>query len=382
MPLKDWCLVLVSIFNMRKLNQLTFVVCCFTCLLFNSLMAQDVSSSRFNKAERIVKRIIRKRKVPGLAITVSKYRKVVWSKGFGFADINNNIPVNPDSTIFRIASISKPIAAIALLKAVEEGLINLDSSLYNYVPYFPRKEYDITIKQLGTHTSGIRGYKGSEFKNNKSLNIREGVAFFEADTLLFKPGTNNTYTSYNWNLISLAIQEEARLPFEDFVKLRVLKPFKMEKTVADTNQPVEGKAVFYRKEGRKFLPVDEVNNYFKLASGGYLATSRDINTFGNALLNDSLIRPNQLKPFVTAQHIDDGLSTSTYYGIGFQVSYDSGGRPCFGHIGNGLGGYGIFYVYPKHGVVLSVLVNTSNPKIDGMFDKLIDKVFDTLQIND
>jgi CubicO group peptidase (beta-lactamase class C family) len=348
---------------------------------FNHLLAQNVPE-KFNKAERIINKIMRKHKVPGLAITVSKNQKVVWSEGYGYADLKNKIPVNPNITVFRIGSVSKPIAAIALLKAVEEGLIMLDSSVYNYVPYFPKKQFDITIKQLGGHLSGIRNYKGNEFKNNTPLSIREGVKLFEADSLLFKPGTNFSYSSYNWNLISLAIQEQAKISFEDFVKTHVLIPFQMNNTYADKNQVINGKAVFYKKVGRRrFKPVDEVNNYFKLASGGFLSTSVDINTFGNALLNDSLVNPKQFRPFITAQKINNEESNSTYYGIGFQVSYDSSGRFYFGHIGNGLGGYGIFYVYPKQGVVLTILTNSSNPNIDKTFNKLIDAVFESLEFN-
>ncbi len=367
---------------MGRLNVLVFATSCFLFLFSNKGIAQNSSLKKFNKAERVLERMVRKRKVSGLAITVSKNHDVVWSKGVGYANIKRKIPINPDSTVFRIGSASKPIAAIALLKAVDEGLISLDSSVYKYVPYFPKKKYDITIKQLGAHLSGIRSYKGNEFKSNKPMGIKEGIAFFKNDSLMFKPGTSYAYSSYNWNLISLAIQEQAKEPFEDFVKTRVLIPFNMQNTFADKNQNIKGKAVFYKKEGRRrFKPVVEVNNYFKLASGGYLASSKDINAFGNALLNKVLIDPNQLKPFVTAQNIQNYPLASTYYGIGFQVSYDSSGRPYFGHIGNGLGGYAIFYVYPKTNVVITILANCSNPHSDKMFNKLIDAIFKTLQNN-
>lgn len=346
---------------------------------FNQLFAQT-TTKEFNKAERIIKKMIRKRKVPGLAITVSKGQEVLWSEGFGYANVKKKIPVSPDKTIFRIGSVSKPIAATALLKMVEERAIDLDSSVYAYLPYFPKKKYDITIKQLGGHLSGIRNYKGNEFKNNKPLSIREGVGLFENDSLLFQPGTNHAYTSYNWNLISLAIEEQAKVPFEDYVKARVLIPFKMHHTFADKNDDtIPNKAIFYRKAGRRrFKPVSKVNNYFKLAGGGYLSTSEDVNRFGNALLNDSLVSQKALKPFITTQSTSD--NRLTYYGIGFQASFDHSGRPYFGHVGNGLGGYGIFYVYPENGVVLSILMNCSNPNIDENFNELIDAIFEAIQL--
>ncbi|NJX14861.1 serine hydrolase domain-containing protein [Tamlana crocina] len=365
---------------MIKAFFLVITTFCAICLFPGKSVAQSQSLNRFKKAERVLESMVRKRKVPGMAITVSKNQQVVWSKGVGFADIKKKIPISSEHTVFRIGSISKPIAAIALLRGVEKGLIALDSSIYKYVPYFPKKQYDITVKQLGTHTSGIRSYKGNEFKSNKPLSIKEGISFFQNSSLGFKPGTNFIYSSYNWNLISLAIIEQANVAFEDFVKTEVLLPFRMEQTFADKNQNLRGKAVFYQKKGRRrFKPVEKVNNYFKLASGGFLSTSQDINAFGNALLKMLSVSPNRLKEFTTAQKIKINKAlTSTYYGVGFQVSNDSSGRPYFGHIGNALGGYGVFYVYPETNVVVSILANCSNPNSQKMYDKLINKIFEVL----
>ena len=361
---------------MIKLYLTYLFLCIYLCLFGNNLLAQS-NYIDFSEAELIINKSIRKNKIPGLAITVSKEGSIVWSKGFGFADISNEIMVNPDSTIFRIGSVSKPIAALALLKIVEDGLIALDSSLYRYVSYFPKKKYDITIKQLGTHLSGIRNYKDNEFRNKKPLSIREGISLFEHDTLLFKPGSNFAYTSFNWNLISLAIQEQAQVPFEEFVKARVLCPFKMTRTFPDKNQDLVGKAVFYKKVGRRqFEPESNVNNYFKLASGAYLSTASDLNKFGNALLNDSLVNYNQLKPYITSQRLNNDLSKPTFYGIGFQVSYDAKGRDYFGHVGNGLGSYSVLYVYPKYKIVIAILINSSYPQGESFFNQLINTVFE------
>lgn len=342
----------------------------------NQLFGQDTHDKGFKKATRIIKKMIRKKQLPGLAITVIKDGAQVWSKGFGYADIKAKVPIHPARTIFRIGSVSKPIAAIGLLRMVEEGAIALDSSIYAYLPYFPKKAYDISIKQLGGHLSGIRNYKGNEFKNKRPLSIREGVALFENDPLLFEPGTAYAYTSYNWNLISLAMQEISGVSFERLIQERVLTPFNMQLTVADRQQDVANKAVFYKKVGRKrFKPVTEVHNYFKLAGGGYLSTSEDVARFGKEVLDVIKVDKARLIPFITSQQIGEEL---TYYGIGFQVSYDHRGRPYYGHVGNGLGGYGIFYIYPEENLVLSVLMNCSNPQENDQFSLLIDSVFDTL----
>lgn len=340
----------------------------------NNLFAQKDNDRGFRKANRIIKKLIKKGKVPGLAITVTKEGSTLWSKGFGYADVENKITVDPATTIFRIGSVSKPIAATGLAKMVEEKYIDLNTSIYKYIPDFPRKKYDFTIKQLGGHLAGIRNYKGNEFMNNKPLSIKEGVSLFKKDPLLFQPGLDYAYTSYSLNLIALAMENVGQVPFEEYIKQKVLRPLHMDHTYADKNETIEHKAKFYSiVRRRKFKEVPQVNNYFKLAGGGYLSTSEDVVKLGNSYLNGSFIPETIKKEFVTSQKIGENL---TYYGIGWQSSFDHQGRPYYGHIGNGLGGYGIFYVYPDTKTVITILMNSSNPNLEKKINQVIDAVFE------
>ncbi|PHS07396.1 MAG: serine hydrolase [Kordia sp.] len=334
---------------------------------------QDVG---FKKADRVLKKLVRKKKVPGIAITITKNGETQFSKGYGYADLDRELPVNPATTIFRVGSVSKPISATGLAKMVAKNQLKLSDSIYDCVSYFPKKEYGFTIRQLGGHLAGIRNYKDNEFMNNKPLTIKEGVSLFENDTLLFQPGRGYSYTSYSWSLLSLVMQEVAQKPFEDIINDEVLVPLGLKNTFPDKQQELVDKAIFYRKKRkRKFIEATPVHNFFKLAGGGYLSTSEDIAKLGNAYLTDKFL-PNEVKDkFTTSQKIKENL---TYYGVGWQASYDHKNRPYFGHIGNGLGGYGIFYVYPKENIVVSILMNCSNPYQDERFYKIIDAVFDEL----
>lgn len=119
-----------------------------------------------SKADELLANLIREKKAPGIAITVFKDNAVYFQKGYGHANREEKLPVDPKNTIFRIASVSKPIAATALARMVQKGLIDLDASFYSYVPYYPKKKYDFTIRQLAGHTAGIRGYLGKEYALN------------------------------------------------------------------------------------------------------------------------------------------------------------------------------------------------------------------------
>jgi len=348
------------------------------------------------KAATLLQDLIDVKKIPGLAITVAKENTVRFQKGYGHTNLENQTPVNPKTTVFRIASVSKPIAATALAHMVAEKKIALDASFYSYVPYYPKKEWDFTIRQLASHTAGIRGYKGMEYGLNKPYSIKESIAIFKDDDLLFKPGTSYHYNSFDWVLISLAMQEVCGIPFEDYVMEKVLKPLGMINTFSETmtsaslSHQEEERSLsvvnksqshqeerllsvaevskFYSRNKLGFREAIPVNNFYKLAGGGYLSTTEDIVKLGQAYLENRILNDEVLNQFITSENIE---GKPTYYGLGWQVSEDKNGKPYYGHIGNGVGGYSNFYVYPKEKLVISILVNCTNPNIQEVLDEVI-----------
>lgn len=327
------------------------------------------------KIDRIARKLIRKKKLPGLAITCSKNGDVIWQKGYGYANIEGGEAVNAKTSIFRVASVSKPLAATALAKMVEQNQIDLDASLYKYLPDFPKKQYDFTIRQLGGHLAGIRSYKGNEFLNNKPLSIEEGVSLFADDKLLFEPGTEYFYNSYDWVLISAAMQKIAKMPFETYVKENVLVPLKMDHTFPDTNRnDTKNMVTFYSRKGQKeFRRAKEVNNFFKLAGGGFLSTTDDICKLGNAYLNEGFLDKTTVKEFLSGQQAG---GKNTYYGIGWEVSLDDKKRPYVGHTGNGVGGYALFRIYPAQRMVFAIFTNMTGPDVTKEFNAIIDEIMD------
>jgi len=326
----------------------------------------------FEEVDGMLQSLVKEKKIPGLAITVLKEGETLYQKGFGYADFDKKIKIDPNRTIFRIASISKNIAATALAFMVKEGAIDLSSSLYNYVPYFPKKKYDFSIRQLASHTAGIRGYRGKEYGLNKSYSIKDSLEIFKNDDLLFKPGTNYHYNSYDWVLISLAMQEASGIPFEEYVKQNVLLPFGMHDTIPERHPEhsrIDFNTKFYTKSALGFRKAIPVNNFYKLAGGGYLSTSSDIAKFGKAILGKGIIGDELFSQFLTSESID---GNPTYYGLGWQVSEDKKGRGFYGHVGNGVGGYSNLFIYPGKEMVFSILVNCTDPKIQGELDLVID----------
>ncbi len=340
---------------------------------FRPYKEKDALNQPVTAADKRLHQSAKDGKVPGLVVAVWHNGKPLLQHGYGYADLQRREAPDPDQTRFRIASISKPIAATALLHMVDEGLIALDASLYDYVPYFPRKSYDFTIRQLAGHTAGIRGYRGMEYGLNKAMSIREGLEVFQNDPLIFKPGTGFHYNSFGWVLLSLAMEEASGIPFSDYVASRVFLPLGMQATIPEIKGNYPGRlATFYSSSAKGFRPAPPVNNEYKLAGGGYLSTASDVAKLGQAYLDGRIANQTLVAEFLQSQLIN---GIPTWYGLGWEVSHDDANRPYYGHTGNSIGAFSKFMVYPESGMVFVILVNCGSPRIEEEIAYLIDVCF-------
>ncbi len=315
-----------------------------------------------------------KEKIPGMSISVSKKGTLIWSQGFGYSDIQNKTKVSSTKTQFRIASISKPISAVALATLVDKNELDFDSSIYTYLPNYPKKQYDFTIRQIGGHTAGIRHYKGTEFLLNKKMSITEGLNIFKHDSLLFKPQSGYKYSTYDWNLLSEIIQKVAQTPFNDYVQKVLFKPLNMASTTLDVSDSImPNRTKFYIKtDADKIILGPEVSNEYKVAGGGFLSTSEDLIKFGNEIISPQIISETSLKELVKPQILESGKST--HYGIGFSVGKTKNKTPVYSHSGGGVGATTLLLIYPEEEVVIAILTNLSSVPI---FDlgKSLESVF-------
>jgi CubicO group peptidase (beta-lactamase class C family) len=360
---------------------------------FNRIIGDDNNLNTLVKVDSLLQGLVNEKRVPGLSITVLKDGNPIVQKGYGYADLDEKRSITPKKTIFRTASVSKPIAATALAYAVAKGDITLDASFHYYVPYFPKKEWDFTIRQLANHTAGIRSYRGKEFASNKPYSIKESIDMFKEDALLFEPGNGYEYNSFDWVLISLAIQEATGMPFQDYVTEQVLMPLGLQHTIAPKQFPRDGPlvgaispsaeskleyATWYTKVRLGFREAIPVNNFYKLAGGGFLSTSDDIAKFGQAYLDRIILNKNIVSEFLTSISIN---GKPTYYGLGWQVSEDNKGRPYFGHVGSSVGAYSNLFVYPEERMVFSILINCTDPKVQEELDEVINLLMNNFEIS-
>ena len=299
------------------------------------------------------------RGTPGLSLAVAVDGKIVYSEGFGFADLEERVPVWP-TTKFRIGSVSKPLTAIALAQLVEAGKLDLDAPVQKYVPSFPDKGAVITTRMLAGHLGGIRHYQGDEFKIQQHYtNVLDGLKIFENDPLVSPPGTKFNYSSYGYNLLSAVVESASGENFLAYMQKHVFDAMGLVHTTADQNaQIVEQRSRFYEKEKDGTLEnAPYVDNSYKWAGGGFLSTSEDLVRFGSILLQPGFLKAESLKLLYTSQKTKSGEVTG--YGVGWGIAKSPSGKLVYAHSGGSVGGTSQLIVYPETHVVVALITNLS-----------------------
>ncbi len=299
------------------------------------------------------------RGIPGISLAVAVDGKMVYSEGFGYADLEQRVPVWP-TTKFRIASISKPLTAVGLMELVQAGKIDLDAPVQKYVPSFPDKGATITVRMIAGHLGGIRHYKGDEFQIQKHYDsVLEGLKIFQDDPLVSPPGSKFNYSSYGFNLLSAVVESASGENFLSYMQNHVFTPLGLVHTTADQNtQIIEERARFYElpKDG-SVHNAPYVDNSYKWAGGGFLSTAEDLVRFGSAMLQPGILNAQSLKTMLTSQKTTAGVETG--YGIGWGVQKTASGELIYEHSGGAVGGTSQLIVYPESGVVVAVIANLS-----------------------
>ena len=313
------------------------------------------------KARALVAELVRAQEIPGLSVAVARRGTVVWSEGFGLADVESGVPVTP-LTRFRAGSVSKVLTAAGVAKLVEEGKLDLDAPVQRYVPGFPQKPWPITTRQLAAHTAGIRHYTDADKVRLKGAphfaSVSEGLALFQDDPLLFQPGTNYNYSSYGWSLVSAVVERASGQEFLAFMNAHVFEPLGLRSIVPDhVDVVVPGRTRFYVREaaGRPLENAPYVDESYVWAAGGFLATAEDLVRFGSAHLQPGFFTLGTLDLLFRGVSVIPQSKTAV--GIGWRIGTDAQGRRILHHAGASVGGRAVLLMFPDSGVVVAILSN-------------------------
>jgi len=315
-----------------------------------------------DQARERVRAWLAKDNLAGASVAVGVDGDIVWAEGFGWADMEQHVPVT-ELTRFRIGSVSKPLSSVAVGLLYERGRIDLDAPVQTYVPSFPKKKWPISTRQLMGHVAGIRHYRGDEFLSSRHYDgVLDGLAIFANDTLLFRPGTAYSYSSYGWNLVSAVVEKAAGEPFLDFMRREVIAPLGLRHTVAEYMADIIPDRVRYYEhdeEGR-LVNAPYVDNSYKWAGGGFLSTPSDLVRFGFGMLDAKVLQRKTIDLLWMPLRLESGKSTN--YGLGWGVDTVDG-RRVISHGGGSVGGTTSFMIFPDQRMVVAVTTNLTDAKV-------------------
>ena len=325
------------------------------------------------QGRQMVRAAIAEQNLPGLSVAVGAGGDLVWAEGFGWADLENLVPVAPQ-TRFRIGTASVGLTSAAVGLLLEKGRLKLDDEIQTYVPAFPAKQWHVTLRQLMGHLAGVRHYRGEEdyMPSAHCERALDGVQKFADDPLRFEPGTQYRYSTFGWVLVSAAVEAAANEPFSAFMRSEIFEPLGMGDTTLDSpKEPIPDRAIFYFprfNEDTHYGPevATEVDYSCFAGAGAFLSTPSDLVQFGIAVNNGKLLQPGTVAMLQTPQRLTSGEENS--FGLGWDletVPFGSGttrvagyGRPLLAEAVM-LGGSTALLLFPERGLVVAVTSNIS-----------------------
>ena len=282
------------------------------------------------KIETATAKFMTDHSVPGISVAIVESGEYEWSAGFGMADLENFVPAT-SRTLYRLASISKPITATAAMLLWQQGKLDLDAPVRKYCPAFPAKDTPITTRQVLGHLSGIRHYKGDsqddpELGNTKHFEnpIDGGLQFFKGDPLLDKPGTAFHYTTHGFTVAGCAVEGASGEKYVNYVEENVLRPAEMAHTRTDDRYAlIPYRTRFYQKDKTgAVVNADFLDSSYKIPGGGWLSSAEDMAKFEVALLKDRIVQSSTRHLMWTSLKTTDGKETgyALGWGIGKELS--------------------------------------------------------------
>ncbi len=267
------------------------------------------------------------RGIPGAAIVIVKDGAIVYERGLGLADVTKGVKVDPSRTMFRIASLSKAMVAMAVLQLADQRKLDLKASVQRYVADVDLKREgwrDITSADLLTHTAGFD--ERALYANTANASSLEPLSQHLARRLpprVLPPGEAQSYSNYGYALLGLVVERVSRRPFVDYMRDEVLRPLGMNRTTFQ--QPPQGAfaadvATSYRQTSKG--PVARGAVYTQTApAGGAFATAHDIGRFMLALLDSGsldgvrVLAPSSVDLMKTAQYTPHPAVWGMTYGL-------------------------------------------------------------------
>ncbi|MBN1415726.1 MAG: beta-lactamase family protein, partial [Bacteroidales bacterium] len=341
-------------FNLIVLLYLQFVVC--------NIIAQDKSdySNLIKESEELIRKKMESDQIIGVSAAILINDSVIWTKGFGYADKDNNIPMT-ENTIVNIASATKTFTALAIMQLYEKGLLDINQPLNKYLPQFDplnRGENinDLTVKSVITHSSGIQTdiLKNGDLGSGKYTDV---LGFINESYLLYPPGLVESYSNSGYNILGHLIKQVSGLEYPEYVHKNIFAPVEMSNSGFFMDSLKDRTRVY---SGGKSL---HDYGFRDIASGGIYSSINDIIKYARELMhayhgiNSPLINSSTIQEMFTLQtgHV---ILESNKKGLGwFMFKNDS--VFAVTHAGDAVTGHAEICLIPEKNTAAIILINSA-----------------------
>lgn len=289
--------------------------------------AQDALASVSATVDQYVAQQMREQKVPGLSLAVVRDGRIIKAKGYGFANLEFNAPVTPE-TIFESGSIGKQFTATAVMMLVEEGKIRLEDKITKYFPDAPPVWRDITVRNLLSHESGIKNYTGAhDVDFRKDYTEDELLRIAESKPLDFAPGTNWSYSNTGFIVLGFLIHKVSGEFYGDFLHQRIFAPLGMKTRVISESDIIPNRAAGYQLLRGQWKNQDWVSPTLNTTADGSLYfTTLDLAKWDASLYTSQLLKRSSLDEMWTIQRLNNGKPNKGDYGFGWFIHSMNGHR--------------------------------------------------------
>jgi len=310
-------------------------------------LAQDAA-----RMDQIVQSYVANHSFMG-TVLVARGPNVLFSKGYGFADLEWNVP-NAPNTKFRLGSVTKQFTAASILLLEERGKLSVNDPVKKYLPDAPAAWDKITIFHLLTHTSGIPNFTSfpdyPKFETFATT-AEQLVARFRDKPLDFAPGENWSYSNSGYVLLTYLIEKITGAPYETFVRDNLFTPLGMKDSGYDSNSAV----ILHRASGyvlnkEQFENAGFVHMTVPQGAGALYSTTEDLLKWEQGLFGGKVLRPASLEKMTTP--------FKNHYAFGLQVD-SVGGHKAIEH-GGGIQGFNtLLAYYPEDKLTVIALANVN-----------------------
>lgn len=298
--------------------------------------------------------------IPGATFAVAKDGKIIYSEGMGLASKDLEV-VATRNTKFRIGVVSECFTSVLFKQMVADATLHPDSTVQHYIPDFKNLQNPLPIKELVSHTSGLRQPNEQE-SNWRGLNvaITDGVDQFKNDSLAFPPGYYQDQNMFNYNLLGAIMEKASGKTFPQLLKEYITDTLKLENTVQDNPLAViKGRSDFYDLNiVANLFNATTYDLRYRAPSEGLLSNAEDLVKFGNAVLESKIITDEQKNDLLEPVKLID--NTNSAISKGWLRATENNGRIFYGRSGGVIGGGAALIIYPEEKLVVAATVNVTD----------------------